>query len=85
MEYWGIGSWGSGEHRQLACAFRQPCRNSLSGERTRPRVLFSAPRRNAFLFNQRESLARRQRQHARRVRSPESFARHAPKREHEQG
>ena len=21
MEYWGIGSWGSGEHRQLACAF----------------------------------------------------------------
>jgi len=36
-----------------------------------------------LLFNQRESLARRQRQHARRVRSPESFARHAPKREHE--
>jgi hypothetical protein len=35
-----------------------------------PRVLISAPRRNVPLV-QPESLARRQRQHARRVRSPE--------------
>jgi len=34
MEYWSdglmgyLGSWGSGEHRQLACAFRQPAEKS---------------------------------------------------------
>src|SRR2546423_1561760 len=59
-------------------------KQSFLGERTRPRVLFSPPRRNAFLFNQRESLARRQRQHARARAFPESFARHAPKPESEQ-
>jgi len=41
-----------------------------SGERTRPRVPISAPRRNASLVQPKKSLARRQRQHARRVRPP---------------